>query len=335
MIATGAGAIVCILVPLFVAGGPQGSTSLLLVGFMFASIAIASLLGFIFGVPRARADVAVSTDEEKTSTTTMNGVTTRITSRFEANSNLEQISDWLTKILVGAGLVQLAAVPGALRDLGVYLGQDMTISGAEQISVAVVVYGVGVGFLTSYLWARLRLRVLLEIAEKEAESEWKASVLQSVLTDAEASSDSPVSARRIKRVANSAKQLARVNTASSSVLWADDHPENYVDLVQALKTVGIRVSTATSTSEALSELARESFALLVTDVGRVEDGKYNRSAGIELVEAVQNDYPQQPIVIFTGNQGLRLVKDNGKLRDVSVTTSPTELFSLILAQLAT
>src|SRR6267154_1146153 len=70
-----------------------------------AAFAMGLLVGFLFGVPRA-----IQNDNASTSTGTT----------FKANTNLEQISDWLTKIIVGVGLVQLATIPGKLRSLAGY-----------------------------------------------------------------------------------------------------------------------------------------------------------------------------------------------------------------------
>src|SRR5690348_5138906 len=76
--------------------------------YMIATAVLALILGLIFGVPRARSEFIAGASE-----------------RYASNSNLEQISDWLTKLLVGAGLVQLTSTPGRLRDLGEYLGSGM------------------------------------------------------------------------------------------------------------------------------------------------------------------------------------------------------------------
>jgi hypothetical protein len=37
------------------------------------------------------------------------------------NTNLEQVSDWLTKILIGAGLAELTSIPGGLDQCGGYV----------------------------------------------------------------------------------------------------------------------------------------------------------------------------------------------------------------------
>jgi len=57
------------------------------------------LLGFIFGVPKTLA----------ASRQTAGGAPANAS---QTNTNLEQISDWLTQILVGAGLTSLTSLPG-------------------------------------------------------------------------------------------------------------------------------------------------------------------------------------------------------------------------------
>ena len=100
-------------------------------------------------IPRARTDTA--SDEPGPSC------------RTRTSSNLGLADE----ILVGAGLVQLRELPGGLRALGDYLGGDLAWKGAAPASVALTVYGAGVGFLYTYVWSRLRLRVLLEASEKQ------------------------------------------------------------------------------------------------------------------------------------------------------------------------
>ncbi|MFO0126287.1 MAG: hypothetical protein ACK54J_03520, partial [Pseudanabaena sp.] len=67
-----------------------------------ASFVLGFLIGFLFGVPR--------TVESNDPTLTKNSQT-----RVHANTNLEQISDWLTKILVGVGLTQIMPILSFLK----------------------------------------------------------------------------------------------------------------------------------------------------------------------------------------------------------------------------
>lgn len=60
-----------------------------------ASVMVGVLVGFLFGIPRALQNAGTGGAEAGWG-------------RYSTNTNLEQISDWLTKILVGVGLVELA-----------------------------------------------------------------------------------------------------------------------------------------------------------------------------------------------------------------------------------
>jgi hypothetical protein len=108
-----------------------------------AAFVVGALLGFLFGIPRA----LVGADE-----------TEGRNAALRPNTNLEQVSDWLTKILIGAGLVQLGALARSLGDLSEQLrpalGND---DAAEAFALGLVLAFVIGGFLVSYLFTRLRL----------------------------------------------------------------------------------------------------------------------------------------------------------------------------------
>lgn len=74
------------------------------------------------------------------------------------NTNLEQISDWLTKILVGVGLVQLGSIVDSLGDLADYIAEALGGGPAgAPFALALVMYFTVAGFLVAYLWTRLNL----------------------------------------------------------------------------------------------------------------------------------------------------------------------------------
>lgn len=118
-----------------------------------AALAIGIFIGFIFGVPRQAQADGIN-----------NGT-------FSSNTNLEQISDWLTKILVGITLTQISQIPDQIHILGKSLrpslGNDDT---AEIIGITYCIFFVTVGFLMGYLWTRIYFRQMLEKAESQAGS---------------------------------------------------------------------------------------------------------------------------------------------------------------------
>jgi hypothetical protein len=103
------------------------------------------LLGFLFGIPRALAGPEQGDDAD-----TRRG--------YLPNTNLEQISDWLTKILVGVGLVQFTTLARHIGDLIDFLGPSLggEPRGRAFAGATVAVFSIS-GFLAFYLVTRLYL----------------------------------------------------------------------------------------------------------------------------------------------------------------------------------
>jgi hypothetical protein len=125
-----------------------------------------ALLGFLFGIPRALPPTTV----EKTATTgavpppapfmpAPNDAQQRNNRPIlQVNTNLEQISDWLTKIIVGLGLINLKQMPEQFRNLSSYLAAGFgNVEGREAITLALVILFLVSGFLLGYLLTRLFL----------------------------------------------------------------------------------------------------------------------------------------------------------------------------------
>lgn len=127
-----------------------------------SALVIGGLLGFLFGIPRTLQQ-SVSTAANNNSaaanagaakTNGNNGERTE----FQANTNLEQISDWLTKILVGVGLTQVAAIGLKFERLSTSVSLALgDTSGNRSFALALIIFPLILGFLFSYLWTRLYL----------------------------------------------------------------------------------------------------------------------------------------------------------------------------------
>ena len=146
------------------------------VSFLLAGscLLIGGLIGFLFGIPRAlqgQSDEAASkeeSDKDKDLSPEEKAQRRRM-SLYRANTNLEQISDWLTKILVGVGLTQIADAPGELLAAAKYLGPALGGGdGAERLAVGIMLYFPTAGFFFGYLWTRLFLAGALARADLEA-----------------------------------------------------------------------------------------------------------------------------------------------------------------------
>lgn len=112
-----------------------------------------AVLGFLFGVPRLRASVTPATGAG---------------GGFAPNTNLEQISDWLTKIIVGATLVQLGTIADRINQLALVIGAELGTPGGAAVSGAVMVLFFAGGFMWGYLWCSLRVfREMAALVERE------------------------------------------------------------------------------------------------------------------------------------------------------------------------
>jgi hypothetical protein len=143
-----------------------GSGKVLAVGLLtaVAAFSVGALLGFLFGIPRS---IAKKPDEKEVPTEdkTATEKATAAAQQFAPNTNLEEISDWLTKILVGVGLVQIHQVSGAIEDLANGLAPSLGSSSTGfPVAVTLLVSFSIIGFVSAYLYTRLRLQSAFELA---------------------------------------------------------------------------------------------------------------------------------------------------------------------------
>lgn len=119
-----------------------------------------TLLGVLFGVPHPGASVVATAPEERSSSGVSEVVRT--------STNLEQIADWLIKILIGAGLTQVHALPGALKQLSAWLGASLPgRPEAGNVVLGAVVYCLALGVLFGYVWTRVVLSPMLRRTDEQ------------------------------------------------------------------------------------------------------------------------------------------------------------------------
>lgn len=137
-------------------------TSLMWAG---ATSSLGWLLGFLFGIPKflAKTD-SVTTTPAKPPQDPTSEPTPRKKSKAGVNTNLEEISDWLTKIIVGVSLVEAQKIKAALGEAAMLIAKGL--GGPDQVSFAyaLMLYFSVSGFLGSYLLTRLYLQRALDDA---------------------------------------------------------------------------------------------------------------------------------------------------------------------------
>ena len=156
-----------------------------LLALAFACFAIGGLLGFLFSIPRTAsapppepptADAEDGGDPSQAHTEAQAAPTRpRSVASHQVNTNLEEISDWLTKIVVGVSLVQLTEIIGFIDKTTANIqadfptacgaGQTGCIVGLGTFSAAVIILFFAIGLLFGYLWTRLMVQGAIKDAD--------------------------------------------------------------------------------------------------------------------------------------------------------------------------
>jgi hypothetical protein len=133
-------------------------------GLMAAGAAMVSggLLGFLFGVPHVREGEptqAKSGVRDDTADQQDDNVASDSSTSYRPNTSLEQISDWLTKMLVGVGLVEIKVIPDKLKDIGRFVARGLgNKDEAQAFALTLLIFFSVCGFVFGFLWARLYLK---------------------------------------------------------------------------------------------------------------------------------------------------------------------------------
>jgi CheY-like chemotaxis protein len=300
---------------------PSQVLSTLTVGLavVVASLAIGGLIGFVFGIPRLLQ--AESTPPGPAAP----GEPERPGRRapYAGNTSLEQISDWLTKIIVGVGLTQLANVPAALASLGQTLAGGLgNLPGAAVFGAGLVVYAVLDGFFLSYFWTRLYLPSLFVESDLSAlltnakERGIKQGELQALRTTTPAPEP------------GAALQPRGAEEGRPQALWVDDHPENNegeADLIE--QRYGVRIRNVTSTDEALKVLQSDpgTYTFVITDMGRGTD----RHAAYTLIRKMRLQGSDQPVIVYAASASPQEDLEARRRGAVAMTNSPSRLIELV------
>ncbi len=136
--------------------------------------ALGGLVGFLFGIPRQVRQSDTNANKTGDDKDTKRDVAP------QDSTNLEQVSDWLTKIILGAGLTQLIKLPGQLKSLGEYFKPGFDNNAL--LPILIVMNSLVFGFFAGYLLTQLFLAQALKRAQDALKS--VTAVLDKVLDPA-------------------------------------------------------------------------------------------------------------------------------------------------------
>lgn len=117
--------------------------------------------------------------------------------------------------------------------------------------------------------------------------------------------------------------------AKSSLLWVDDKPSNNLHERHALEALGIDIALATSTDQALENLKRQSFDVIISDMGRPPDAQ----AGYTLLDKLRASGDRTPFIIYAGSRAPEHRAEARRRGALGCTNRPDELFEMVLSAL--
>jgi len=141
-----------------------------------ASFGSGALLGFLFGIPIS-VQPEVLKNQQPSASSGENSLLTEnklekmsSNNEYRGNTNLEDISNWLTKMLLGVGLTQSSTIVGTIKD---YAGFAAPAFGGDDNSkffaTSILIYFLISGFMYGFIWTRLNLSRMFSNADNADE----------------------------------------------------------------------------------------------------------------------------------------------------------------------
>jgi CheY-like chemotaxis protein len=113
---------------------------------------------------------------------------------------------------------------------------------------------------------------------------------------------------------------------NASILWVDDRPTNNTYEQRALRALGIHISISTSTENALEQLSKEKFDVIISDMGRPPDQR----AGYTLLQQLKERRINTPFIIYAGSKLTEHVDEAHRRGANGTTNNATELLEMVI-----
>ena len=120
--------------------------------------------------------------------------------------------------------------------------------------------------------------------------------------------------------------------ASPRVAWVDDAPGNNAYEIARLRQDGVTVLEMLSTGDAVHALVEEGrpVDVVISDMGRLEGGTYNRRAGLELIRALRAENFDKAIYVYCSSESAeRMREEIERAGAQGITSSQVELFDML------
>lgn len=301
-----------------------------------AAIACGAILGFLFGIPRG--DIARRANEK---TPANSSTEVEESDNSPSKTNLEEIADWLTKVLLGAGLTQIGQIPTALEAMASRVSGEAN-SNTVPIVISIWLYCGILGFFLGYLITRLFLtRALIDAEEDAANAKIRVAgdiyQLGDVLVDIrrgisdlqdhvvrQAAAELPPGGRPEATATERAQEV--VARSVGTLLWVDDAPPSDALLVEKLQSQNIVVSTRGLSEGFPDKQTFDRVVIVVRDGKHVADTQLLAQFAAEAMSSVGGER----IVIYCTPENKSDVEAQIDPSDVAgITSSPVDLLTLL------
>ncbi len=238
-----------------------------------ATLGVGALLGFLFGIPRSLVNNQGEGSNGESNPDATPHSLHPVSRHYSPNTNLEQISDWLTKILVGVGLTQLVNAQEFLGQIATSAAQGMGEPATPVFAISLILYYVLCGFLFSYIWTRLKLAGALLKADLSVFTE---RIQQSEERSKKAQEQAEIAVSAATIGIGKGQEKARSTT------WKNVTPFLSVDAVEGIRTA--KDTADTETAEKTDEYSDDP-----------NKGKFGRdnTANNRILEATVSSIPDQ------------------------------------------
>lgn len=126
------------------------------------------------------------------------------------------------------------------------------------------------------------------------------------------------------RVAASERSEAQ-GARKTQVLWVDDRPANNEYERQAFEAIGLHFTLAESTNEALEQLQRDQYAVIISDMGRREGPR----EGYTLLDTLREQGDRTPLFFYASSNAPEHKRETRDHDGQGCTNNPDELFEMV------
>lgn len=130
----------------------------------------------------------------------------------------------------------------------------------------------------------------------------------------------------VREASASSLQVSNRAYRMNHILWVDDEPGNNINERNAFEAMGITFSLARTTNEALAQINKQRFAVIISDMRRKEGSR----EGYVLLEKLRASGDQTPLFFYTASNSLDTKRGVAERGGQGLTGNPQELFRIVM-----